>query len=373
MRTRQELNIASAAAIASQVVTQSDIKAGKRYIEFRFTCKKATGGNKVAFYFHGGRMIENDGKFFASFRPLPWAKNRQGEFKLNADGSHQRNPVWAKVVSAPVSTLSAQEMVLVAAAKDNPTVLSLLPAHIQEAVKSPEINYQDFDLQTWVETFSQGMDNVKFTFNVPSNFKPMMENLKNLIDSEENVYSLVMRFDLDEPIYGLSELNEVYDSEELEKSFPLKPTYVGFIQEVTKSDLPKSAFINPALVNSAMDKAIAAATIKKEEWLHSSYLSNQSAAMAERLERIGRGKKAHHPILEEMNAAAEAGNTQVFAENAAVLLAVAERGENPHLPVEKAKDLIEKAESIASKKTIEVTEEPASEVVSVDILDNLFD
>lgn len=385
MRTRQaqEINNAAVSAIAAEV--QSDIQVGKRYVEVRFTCKKANGGNKVAFYFHGGRMIENEGRFFASFRPLPWAKDRQGEFKLNADGSHQRNPVWAKLVSSAAQSLSPQDQILVAAAKSNPGLVAMLPAHIQEAVKAPEVLYQDFDLETWVALISQNMENVTFSFNVPSIFQSQVETLKNLVLSEESTYSLVMRFDLDEPIYGLSDLTEVYESEELQKNFPLKPTYVGFIQELTRQDAPKSAFINPALVNTAMDKAIAVADQKKESWLDSSFLSAQSAVMAERLAKIGTGKKAHHSILNDLNSAAEKGNEVAFKDAADLLTAVAERGQNPHLPVEKATALIKDAESKLVEPKAEVVVEEiqpakveAPEVtetknVSSVLLDSLFD
>lgn len=387
MRTRnnqaQEINNATAAAINSEV--QSDLQVGKRYVEFRFTCKKADRGNKVAFYFHGGRMVENEGRFFASFRPLPWAKNRQGEFKLNADGSHQRNPVWAKLVFSATQNLSPEDQFAVATAKANPSLVALLPAHIQEAVKAPDVLYQDFDLETWVNLISHEMENVSFSFNVPSQFQSTVETLKNLILSEESIYSMVMRFDLDEPIYGLSDLTEVYESEELQKNFPLKATYVGFIQEVTKSDAPKSAFINPALTNAAMDKALAVANQKKESWLDSSFLSAQSAVMAERLGKVGTGKKAHHSILADMNDAAEAGNKEAFKDAADLLAAVAERGQNPHLPVEKATALIKDAESklvepseesISEDQVVNevVKEEPAeTKNVSSILLDSLFD
>jgi hypothetical protein len=337
------------------------IEAGKRYIEFRFTCKKASGTNKVAFYFHGGRMIFHEDKFFASFRPLPWLKDKNGDPRLNPDGSRQTGSVWAKIVSTPIFNLTAEETVFLQTVQQHPELLALAPIAVKEAFNCEAV-YQDFDLQTWIHSFSEGMDNVKFTFNVSPQFKPVMESLKNLVDSTDSHYSLVMRFNLDEPIYGLSELQEEYGSDELFKSFPLKPTYVGFIEGISKEDLPKSSFINPALINDAADAAIQAALVKKEEYLNLDYLKLQAASMKEKLDQIGRGKKAHLETLNELNDAAEAGNTEAFKDASTVLLAIANRGENPHLPVEKAESYIETAKASLVEKG-----------ASVDILDNLFD
>lgn len=354
MRTRSN-NSEYAIQVASLISeVQSDIQSGTRYIEFRFTCKKASGSNKVAFYFHGGRMIFHEGKFFASFRPLPWIKGKDGEPKLNPDGSIQTGSVWAKVVSKPAVELSPENLMFLEAIKLNPDLLTFAPIEVQNAY-STELHYQDFDLKTWIESFSEGMSNVKFTFNVPSQFKSSMEILKNQIDSEDSYYSLVMRISLDEPIYGLSELQQEYESEEYYKSFPIKPTYVGFIQELTRQDAPRSSFINPQVVNAAADAALKSAAVKSEEYLNLNYLKQQAALMKEQLTQIGTGKKAHLQTLTDLNDAAKARNKEEFEAASQLLLAIANRGENSHLSIEKATAYIETAKTLFINDAVEAT------------------
>lgn len=343
MRTRN--NQAQLLVSTESVNPTADIKQGERYIEFRFTCKKASGSNKVAFYFHGGRMIFHEGKFFGAFRPLPWLKGKDGEPKLNADGSIQTGSVWAKVVSKTAHNLAPEHQAFLEMVKQKPELLVLAPVEVQNAY-SAEVIYQDFDLATWLEYFSEGMTNLKFTFNVPAQFKSQIELLKNQIDAEDSYYSLVIRISLDEPIYGLSELQQEYESEEVYKSFPIKPTYVGFIQELTREPLSRSAFINPQVVNDAADAALKSAAVKSEEYLNLDYLKQQATTMREKLANVGTGKKAHIQTLTVLNEAAKAGNKAEFETASELLMAIAKRGENSHLSIERATAYIDTAKEM---------------------------
>ena len=362
----------SSSAAASLMLVDDGINSSNT-LEFRATLAPAGATNKagnassVQFVYHGGRITLGKHGLFGEFRPMPYqyeSKDGVRTIKTNADGTAVTSRTWCQHVTKSSFNLTAQEQSIIALIQSKPENAALLSGMLslnaQKALSEGGLQYEEFDWETFLEA-SDLIQNTKFTFSIPSRFDSVIEQIKDVISSKEKGenYSLVIRFDANHLI-GNKDLAKEYNSEEDRKDVGIIITYIGIIGGVTKTDTNLSKVINPIIVTSALDKAKAAAKNKEANpYLDQSFLAEQAKRVRERLNSLGRGKKAHQPIVASIYEAAAVGNTVKLEEDLALLKAVEIRGENPAVN-------IGYTANIERKIGVTVTETPVTPVIVVE-------
>ena len=328
------------ASISTATVSNGIV--GQNTLEFRATLSNSKIDNKVQFVYHGGRITLGKNGLFGEFRPMPIVMGADRQPKINDAGNVLHSTTWIANVVEKGNDLSEQDKALLAIAIANPTIAAIMPAHIQEAMAiGTGLVHEQIDWATLLQEIVD-IENVKFTFSIPSEFTNVVEQIKDLVTTKEKGqnYSIVIRFDAGN-IRADGELKEEYNSDVLRKDLKITPTYIGFIDGCTSTETNNSKLIAPIVISNAISKAKVVAQDKVvSPYLDQAFLQAQSAKVKERLATIGTGKKSHQPIVAAIY---DSSTKEEFNENVEVLNALAERCTNNIVTTSYVENIVTKA------------------------------
>lgn len=354
MRTVTNINNTSAVEVPTVI---TDGIQGTTTLELRATLKKAAGTNQRVFVFHGGHVTaRKDGSScFGSFRPTPWMK-KNGEFVIE-DGSHKKSTVWARNVWKETPDLDMDTAAIVGALQTNPQLVAVFPqyAHLLKGgLKYGDNNPLPDYLLSLFGTKEGYLPNIQFTFSIPSKFAEMVEEIRELLADKEpgENYSFVVRFDATK-LNVASEIEEEYTEDAgWIKKVPIYPTYIGWIEGTSNEDSAK--FIDPEQAATAFQQSCNTASTKPK-YKSVEDLKNESAAIAEKLKGVKKGKKGHESVLQQLfNAVDKVQNNRKgstawkegvreIQEAKELLQAIEDRGENSRVQPGYTEQVVNKA------------------------------
>lgn len=370
----RSINTAATSSFDVQIqstAVESVITLPKDCVEMRFTVKKSNS-DKTLFYFGkcGMRRNSKNGNLFGEFRPFPLLTQlKDGEKApvLDSEGNQKTGAFWSKWVSQPAVTLTAEEEMQFKILSKRPDLIEAgfpVSSNLHLALNA-NLEYEDADLKKlFLDVL--GYSNIKFKFNVPSQFHSVVENLQKLVENakDKEYYSLVIRFSMSEKNIRSKDEGPVpeYSNADIDVHhlYINEVCYVGYVKGATLDEREELRHIDfSEAIRKLRERKVEpkATNFTKEE------IKSWADRVNEKLNSIKNGNKGHISVRDEYISAAKSGQAEVAKLAMDALKAKAEKGDNPKVTtqyvetLEKENPIIEKLDEINEGDLLEVFED----------------